>query len=175
MAKYAKYGDKKMDLGDLSLDKAKEIMARFFPELAEPKIETKKEGEDTIYVFSKQAGRKGSDAQFTPGPWRVSPKIISVLVGDESDPEIVALLGGSEDVMMVANRADTGEAEALANARLIAAAPDLFNACVLLEQFAKRVLDYTERNPKNLLYGDELVQQSRAILSALSKARGESQ
>lgn len=59
MAKYAQYGDKKMELGDLSLDKAKEIMARFFPELAEPKIETKKDGEDTIYVFSKQAGRKG--------------------------------------------------------------------------------------------------------------------
>lgn len=60
MAKYAQYGDKKMDLGELTLERAKEIMARFFPELAEPKIETKKDGEDTVYVFTKQAGRKGS-------------------------------------------------------------------------------------------------------------------
>jgi len=58
--KFVKYGDKKMPVEDgLTLDQIKAIMARHFPELANPRVETRKEGEATVYVFSKQAGQKG--------------------------------------------------------------------------------------------------------------------
>lgn len=59
MADFAEYGGKRFPMQGFTLDQAKSIMARHFPELAEPKIETKKDGEDTIHVFTKQAGRKG--------------------------------------------------------------------------------------------------------------------
>lgn len=58
--KFIRYGDKTMPMEGLTLDQAKELMARHFPELAEPRVETKKDGDKTIYIFSKQAGRKGS-------------------------------------------------------------------------------------------------------------------
>lgn len=58
--RFVKYGDKRMPVDDgMTLDQIKTIMARHFPELADPKVETKKDGETTVYVFSKQAGRKG--------------------------------------------------------------------------------------------------------------------
>jgi len=60
MAKFVQYGDRRMPLeGDMTKDQAKDLMQRFFPELGDPAIETKKEGDDTVYVFSKRAGRKG--------------------------------------------------------------------------------------------------------------------
>ncbi len=56
-----KYGDREMPLEPgMTLENAKELMARHFPELADPKVETKKEGEKTVYVFSKKAGHKGN-------------------------------------------------------------------------------------------------------------------
>ena len=60
-SRFIKYGNQTMPMPDgMTLDQAKAIMARHFPELAEnPKIETKKDGDKTTYVFSKQAGRKG--------------------------------------------------------------------------------------------------------------------
>ena len=66
MSKFIKYGDKTLTMPEhMTLEQAKQLMARHFPELAEnPKIETVKQDDDTTYVFSKQAGRKGaSDAQ----------------------------------------------------------------------------------------------------------------
>ncbi len=57
--KFVQYGDKKMPLGNLTLEQGKQVMARYFPELADPKIETKKDGDKTIYTFSKKAGHKG--------------------------------------------------------------------------------------------------------------------
>jgi len=59
MADFAEYGGKRFPMKEFTLEQAKSIMARHFPELAEPKVETKKDGEDTIHVFTKQAGRKG--------------------------------------------------------------------------------------------------------------------
>lgn len=56
-----RYGDKEFPLGAMTIDQAKEIMARHFPELANPKIERKVEGDKTIHIFSKQAGTKGSE------------------------------------------------------------------------------------------------------------------
>lgn len=98
--KYVQYGDKKMPIGNLTLEQAKQTMARFFPELADPKIETKKSGDETVYVFTKQAGRKGAP---TSAPWEVE--------------------------------------ERLDNARLIAAAPDLLEACELAEAAIKSLMD----------------------------------
>lgn len=57
--KFVKYGDKQFPMDDVSLEQAKQIMARHFPELADPDVKTEKQGEDTIYVFTKKAGRKG--------------------------------------------------------------------------------------------------------------------
>lgn len=59
--KYVRYGGQTMELpAGMSLEEAKAQMARFFPELAEPHVETQKDGDKTTYVFSKQAGRKGA-------------------------------------------------------------------------------------------------------------------
>jgi len=56
-----RYGDKEFPLGELTLEQAKELMARHFPELANPKVDTKTEGSQTVHTFSKQAGTKGND------------------------------------------------------------------------------------------------------------------
>lgn len=59
--KFVRYGDRTMALDDgMTLDQAKELMARHFPELADPKIETVKKDDKTTYVFSKKAGHKGN-------------------------------------------------------------------------------------------------------------------
>lgn len=61
MANYIQYGDKKLTMGEMTLDEAKNVMKRHFPELANMKVETKKEGDDTVHIVSKQAGTKGND------------------------------------------------------------------------------------------------------------------
>jgi hypothetical protein len=43
-----------------TLEQAKQIMARHFPELADPDVKTERAGDDTVYVFTKKAGRKGA-------------------------------------------------------------------------------------------------------------------
>ena len=61
MNKFVKYGDRTMPVeADLTLEAIKELMARHFPELADPSIETKKTDDKTTYVFSKKAGHKGN-------------------------------------------------------------------------------------------------------------------
>ncbi len=56
------YGDKEFELdAGMTIDQAKSIMARHFPELADPEIKTEKKGDVTTYTFSKRAGRKGAD------------------------------------------------------------------------------------------------------------------
>ena len=60
MANKIKYGDRELDMGDLTLEQAKSLMARHFPELADPEVkkDEKKNG-DVTYTFTKKAGRKG--------------------------------------------------------------------------------------------------------------------
>jgi hypothetical protein len=66
MTNYIQYGNQTIPMPDgMTLEQAKEQMARFFPELAEPKIDTNKKGDDTTYVFSKRAGTKGVIAATT--------------------------------------------------------------------------------------------------------------
>ena len=58
--KFVKYGDRVMPMDDgMTLEQAKSVMARHFPELAEPTVTTEKNGDKVTYVFSKKAGRKG--------------------------------------------------------------------------------------------------------------------
>ena len=59
--KFIRYGDRTREMEPgMTLDQAKDLMTRHFPELADPKVEIKKQGEKTIYVFSKKAGHKGA-------------------------------------------------------------------------------------------------------------------
>ena len=59
--RYVEYGSKRFPLeSGLTLEQAKAIMGRHFPELADPAVTTKKDGESTVYVFGKKAGHKGS-------------------------------------------------------------------------------------------------------------------
>ena len=59
MANKIKYGDRELDMGDLTLEQAKQLMARHFPELADPQVDKKENKNDTIYTFTKKAGKKG--------------------------------------------------------------------------------------------------------------------
>lgn len=58
--KFIEYGGRRIPVpADMTQETAKGQMARFYPELADPKIESKKDGDKTIWVFSKKAGTKG--------------------------------------------------------------------------------------------------------------------
>lgn len=59
---FIRYGDKElaMDAG-MTLAQAKALMARHFPELSDPKVETATTDGRTVHTFTKQAGRKGAD------------------------------------------------------------------------------------------------------------------
>jgi len=59
-SRVAVYGQKRIPIPDgMTQEQVKAQMARFFPELADPKIESKKDGDKTEWVFSKKAGTKG--------------------------------------------------------------------------------------------------------------------
>lgn len=62
MANYIEYGGKRFPMEGMSLDQAKTVMARYFPELADPAVRTNKIGDDTVYTLTKRAGRKGVGA-----------------------------------------------------------------------------------------------------------------
>lgn len=58
------YGGKRMPVTPGTAEKdVKALMARFFPELADPKIEKKKDGDTMVWTFSKKAGTKGGRQQ----------------------------------------------------------------------------------------------------------------
>lgn len=115
MANFIQYGDKKLPMGDMKLEEAKEVMKRHFPELANMKVDEKKEGEDTIYVLSKQAGTKGNDLgavatslqAIKPAPFfnaRVQKKAWRLINGNEtsmSDDDVEAIV---KDMHEEANR-----------------------------------------------------------------------
>ena len=59
-SRLVRYGDKTFPVQPgLTLEQVKAIMAKHFPELADPKVETKDEGGKAVWVFTKKAGRKG--------------------------------------------------------------------------------------------------------------------
>lgn len=84
---FVKYGEKTMELpASMTLAQAKQQMARFFPELADPEVKTEKKGEDTIHTFSKKAGRKGADALAT-----LTQRLTRVRETPVADPAVIAV------------------------------------------------------------------------------------
>ena len=60
MANRIKYGDRELEMGTLTLEQAKTLMARHFPELADPQVDRKEDKSGNVtYTFTKKAGRKG--------------------------------------------------------------------------------------------------------------------
>ena len=127
MSKFIQYGNKTLTMPEgMTLEQAKQLMARHFPELAEnPKVDTKKEGDDTTNIFSKQAGRKGAtDAQSAarrlqrlkpidnvpPEIERVDPEHIALAprVYDELSAEIQATQRVSAQLVQLAPQGETG-------------------------------------------------------------------
>ena len=127
MSKFIQYGNKTLTMPEgMTLEQAKQLMARHFPELAEnPKVDTKKEGDDTTYIFSKQAGRKGAtDAQraarrlqrlkpidnVPPEIERVDPEHIALAprVYDELSAEIQAVQRVAAQLVQLAPQGETG-------------------------------------------------------------------
>ncbi len=97
-----KYGGRQFPMEPgMTLEQAKEVMARHFPELADPKVETKKDGETTTYVFSKQAGHKGARRKRTAHQ-RVLGSLECVKAIDPVQPDVVRFARGGR-VPHVAN------------------------------------------------------------------------
>lgn len=83
-----KYGDRELDMGDLTLEQAKQLMARHFPELADPEVKKDEKKDGTTYTFTKKAGRKGAARRKGSGagtPLRPNLSVRSV-AGREARP-----------------------------------------------------------------------------------------
>lgn len=151
------YGDKKMDMPDgMTLDEAKVTMARFFPELAEPKVENKKDGDTTVYVFTKQAGRKGLDEpHINHCPWTVKPMEIDRAFKQAKISEFWVTDSRSVLLASMDNQSD---------AQLIAAAPDLLDAL-------KDIIEQAEKT--RLIIGADLADSIFVFgKAAVAKAEG---
>lgn len=101
-----------------------------------------------------------SEAKFTPGPWRhVGFGALYLIKGDEA-PDIAVV----QPRTAVAGRA-------LANARLIAAAPDLYEA---LKAFAAEPLSNEPGHSRTRLFSfEDLDEKIRRARAALAKVDGE--
>ncbi len=58
---------------NLSVDDVRKRLADFFPELVNSDVQERKEGEDTVYTFTRRLGTKGS-----PRRWR-KPSVVEIL------------------------------------------------------------------------------------------------
>ncbi len=97
MANFIQYGDRRLDMGELTLDQAKALMARHFPELADPLIKTEKKNDDTIYTFTKKAGRKGAPGG-APSPLAITFEQLAALKETPIVPDgLLAVLFFGED------------------------------------------------------------------------------
>jgi hypothetical protein len=106
--------------------------------------------------------KKIETAQHTPGPWSsnyVNPHCIQIRAkkGNTEFECSTAILGGW----------DTTAEENIANARLIAAAPDLGDALIVAEEMLTNIMR-GEQYPTNE-YMDNLIQ----IRAAIARAKGE--
>lgn len=101
--------------------------------------------------------------QHTPGPWRVA----GLNVGSESNLVVASCYRDSDESVVM--RPKTNE-ECLANARLIAAAPDLLKACKQAAQCLKDWIQTTGFGEVNKRDREAL----EAINLAISKVERES-
>lgn len=90
---FVKYGEKTLELpAGMTLSQAKEQMARFFPELADPEVKTDKNGDDTVYTFSKKAGRKGAGRKSAAGPLAtLTTRLRQVRATPIASPAVIAV------------------------------------------------------------------------------------
>lgn len=105
----------------------------------------------------------------TPGPWRLT----SVPTTMGNDREIVAAVKQttlSGFTLILADRGPRTPEEADANARLLAAAPDLLEAL----QWAMSYVDYCEPSETAIpgLAADEFMQRQSKARAAIAKALG---
>jgi hypothetical protein len=109
-----------------------------------------------------------SEAKHTPGPWRIDPD--ATFIGDHYVGTDAA------DIALMASWSLELEPEQWANARLIAAAPELVevapDAADLLEQYADFIrtvpADELERHP----YLPSIEDAARGLRAAIAKATG---
>jgi hypothetical protein len=95
-------------------------------------------------------------SKHTPGPWRIS-------LVDET-----LIQGGGRDVAMACGDYDTDFERMEANARLIAAAPDLLAALIGLQYILASAESNASGNPNH----DHVQQRVGAVRAAIAKARG---
>lgn len=95
-----------------------------------------------------------SKMTFTPGPWQATGRIV------EADPE----RDGNECVIALVGMGESARNDA--DARLIAAAPELLEACEAMRIYLEEVAP--ERNDAPEFWG--MLDQARA---AIAKAKGE--
>lgn len=105
----------------------------------------------------------------TKGPWRVSREG-TLVMGGENEPGERILIARAH----YGARPDPSGEQAEANARLIAAAPELLQA---LERLTRAVQDVAGPEPSESRYGSlwaELRAEAKEAEAAIAKARGES-
>lgn len=112
-----------------------------------------------------------SETRFTPGPWAIDPKV-HVSAG-HGEFDIIAP-DGDDDPWNIARTfggiGEDGESEPKANAHLIAAAPELYEA---LENVLSDIVDYERANNLSPAPGREDCWQSVTnARAALAKAAG---
>ena len=98
--------------------------------------------------------------KFTPGPWRYCPQNGSPTTGQH-------MISGSKPGYLAEIR-DCGTGDVVANAQLIAAAPDLFEALHTALPFVEDALEdefYKEHHVRKAI---------NEIMAAINKARGKS-
>lgn len=121
------------------------------------------------------ASHEGADASspsvsipsaHTPGPWKVRQADRNLGIEME---RVVLRSGGSmmDWVATVPMHAISGTAERDANAHLIAAAPDLLNACEAMRQRITEAMDLERISPAMALE-----EMSTIVEAAIAKARG---
>jgi hypothetical protein len=113
------------------------------------------------YEQDRVAKREAQTAKpaHTPGPWRIAPDLVTIHCGDKDDPEIVATTYVN-DLMAIQS-----EKQQEANARLIAAAPELLAACKAAEQHMRR-----ERGIEYVT-ADHPIKQLRAAIASVERSK----
>ena len=100
-----------------------------------------------------------NETKWTPRPWNVNDGYICDAKGD-----LIKMPSGWKDDAWIDDNADE---ESAANARLIAAAPDLYAALVEAREFVRIF------TPREDHLGDKAKDVANAIDAAMDKARGE--